>query len=775
MKLRCLLPLVLALSLCGCGSSARLLSENDSKPSSEDAEITNPSAILTDLFSPTEIPLPENCGVHGKVTPFYDPESGIITAFARSSEEVETDTDSWETVWHGWLVELSANGELLDIRELPMPENTAGEVFAGTVTEDFLICCCPTALEKNVYRIDLATGETIAAEDSVTAVSDFSFTQFAVDGEGMAYCTDEQTVHVLNPDLTLAFSLDFPTRIYTMARGSDGAVWVVFNAGMEAVAAKIDKETQKLGDYHPFTRGSDTLTQTTHDLLPAPTTDGTHNFYYFDSTAVWGVTVKEDGSLEEERQMDLFNSGVPKLDMQSYGKDSDTMAAAMLSDDLLLTVQRERYNCGTPTLHRRSADVNLEEVQSILVAHAYALAPSSVDYMMAFGRENPGIRIVAQDYSIYATQEDPLGGENKLCFDLLNGIIEPDIVITRASDRTVADNSVMRQLTKNNLCVDLLPFLQTDDEINTDTIFGCIPRLFDDGKGGMWGIATDFSLYTLLAGREVLGEDADKNFWTVEEMFDFYDSLPPDAEAWYNFTRAIPKWQLFGQGYSLFIGADGSSFTDGTFTRYLEFLQNAPATPQERRQTSPYVNLNEEERRAALTLGKIGTDFMYISDAVWVDTFRMLIDKDLCPIGYATNTDSGIRITADHAYAITTYAENPDVCFDLLKTFFVPGEHSMNTDGLGEWNIYALKAQVEDRMRQYTSMWSDTEMLTDEELKAVFDVIDGAGFPILELTPTAIDEIVEEEVSAYLAGVGTAENCAEKIQSRVDIWLAEHN
>ena len=32
-----------------------------------------------------------------------------------------------------------------------------------------------------------------------------------------------------------------------------------------------------------------------------------------------------------------------------------------------------------------------------------------------------------------------------------------------------------------------------------------------------------------------------------------------------------------------------------------------------------------------------------------------------------------------------------------------------------------------------------------------------------------------EEISALSAGVGTPEDCAKKIQSRVSIWLAEHN
>ena len=35
-------------------------------------------------------------------------------------------------------------------------------------------------------------------------------------------------------------------------------------------------------------------------------------------------------------------------------------------------------------------------------------------------------------------------------------------------------------------------------------------------------------------------------------------------------------------------------------------------------------------------------------------------------------------------------------------------------------------------------------------------------------------DIVREEISTYFGGLGTAEACAKKIQSRVTIWLSEN-
>ena len=46
--------------------------------------------------------------------------------------------------------------------------------------------------------------------------------------------------------------------------------------------------------------------------------------------------------------------------------------------------------------------------------------------------------------------------------------------------------------------------------------------------------------------------------------------------------------------------------------------------------------------------------------------------------------------------------------------------------------------------------------------------------PIIYNTLTGVADIVGEKVSSFLAGMGTAEDCAEKIQSHAEIWLAEH-
>ena len=60
-----------------------------------------------------------------------------------------------------------------------------------------------------------------------------------------------------------------------------------------------------------------------------------------------------------------------------------------------------------------------------------------------------------------------------------------------------------------------------------------------------------------------------------------------------------------------------------------------------------------------------------------------------------------------------------------------------------------------------------------EDFDHVKDVLRFAGYPMTEKLSPDLLSIVREEISAFLAGHGTAADCAGKIQSRTGIWLAE--
>ena len=63
---------------------------------------------------------------------------------------------------------------------------------------------------------------------------------------------------------------------------------------------------------------------------------------------------------------------------------------------------------------------------------------------------------------------------------------------------------------------------------------------------------------------------------------------------------------------------------------------------------------------------------------------------------------------------------------------------------------------------------------TEEDAAEMKTMLDGIGMPAVNGVPAEIAEIVEEEISVFLGGASSAEDCAKKIQSRAGIWLSEH-
>lgn len=81
-------------------------------------------------------------------------------------------------------------------------------------------------------------------------------------------------------------------------------------------------------------------------------------------------------------------------------------------------------------------------------------------------------------------------------------------------------------------------------------------------------------------------------------------------------------------------------------------------------------------------------------------------------------------------------------------------------------NPYDLSSDTKEGFVRYYTDEDGTELIRwlDQDV----------GIPLSTTIPQEVTDIVNEEISAYLTGVNTAEDCAKVIHSRVSIWLSEH-
>ena len=182
-------------------------------------------------------------------------------------------------------------------------------------------------------------------------------------------------------------------------------------------------------------------------------------------------------------------------------------------------------------------------------------------------------------------------------------------------------------------------------------------------------------------------------------------------------------------------------------------------------------------------------------------------------IGYPTEAGRDAReFRTGSVCMITSFCSDPDTAWDLIRTFF---DDSGSRDDDREDNAFrdafyadafpALKSEFE----RQAEILDTHHILTKQEpgtpyaqtsflrraagstptapssgeviffdralLDGVRSLLDGASCtPYVNYTPPEIEAIVLEEVSAYLGGGADADSCVKHIQSRVSIWLAEH-
>lgn len=356
------------------------------KNSGDDTDSVLSNKVITNIYSPADFSVPDDYWMTSYVTPYYDAEAETITCFSIQKTSTEADEKTaWET--YAWLYTFTLDGEVEATQSVPLPSAT-NYVASGAVTEKYLYYVTNRGNKTILNRFDRETEESISTDDGAYFFDkEFYLQCFTVDGDGYLYCTDNKTLYVIDPALELSFSFEFPAYIYTMAKGTDGAVWVTLDVGMESCAARFERTERCLGEYYKFTRDTENMSRVKHFLLNAVSDDDTCVFYYYDKiNSIWQATIAEDGTLTEELYADLYNSGISSL----CGRDEEIAVksglyfSAILSDELFLASRYDGWHYACPVLYRDAGDISLDDAKIVTVAYTVSLRERDVERIVEF-------------------------------------------------------------------------------------------------------------------------------------------------------------------------------------------------------------------------------------------------------------------------------------------------------------------------------------------------------------------------------------------------------
>ena len=767
-----LLACLCLLTVLSCGRKEK---KDGKTPPEQNTDQTERPDVLTNVYRGTAYPMPEGYSVHGLVTNAWaDSETGEVTCVVRDGDGGIR------------LLTVGDKGVVGD-EEIGVPEGQ--EFYRAAIRDNFCFYVTyevvfETEGSNRFYlnRYNRNTGKT-KSSDSLGPLFSKSgldgFTDMAVDTENRVWLLGGGEIRVLSSDLVLVNTLNGMS-VNRLAAAPDGTVWGLTSGGAEVYEADSGKSVRRL-----------TFEDPSAVVFPE---EGEYGFLYATSSGVFGATLGEEGKVSDTLLMSYQNSNV------SAGK----LLLVSCADPASLVFLETAGSVRAPSLYRASEDVDLNEVTVLEIAQAVDVEEISMfgrgikNAIVSFNKSHPDTRIVLRDYAQYNTKENPNGGENKLMIDMLTGIYRPDMLIVS----TERGGDSMLELIPKGLYTDLTPFLEADPEVNMASTFGGMRRLFDDGKGGIWGITPSVTIHTLLSTGDMLGAFADREAegWTLTELLDYAENLPEDVTFEPYLTQERARELLLGRdAFRPFYDRENAScsFDSPEFIRLLGFLAGLPKDRQELLRVSEFDRADPAEQYRYLYNNKVALVPFVLSGLDRLrDAESKFGTKDWRMIGFPAEGRNGTVLTTDTCLVMTSFCAAPKEAWEWLRSVMLGEDDEW---GFVRWS--SLKSAFDRRAEDLwntqsilyfngqTESYSGYEPFTEADLKSPGYICrlgksdtdrlktlldDILGYPMIDAVPETVTEIANEEVSAFLGGVGTAEDCAKKIQSRVSIWLAEN-
>ena len=691
------------------------------------------------------------------------------------------------------LLRFSRDGVLADVVPIPLPEGAGLNI--GVFSDGRLVFLYTTAqygtvlAEMPLRTADPGRTDLCSFDDLPPQERSFSANLLARDADGRVFLFGYTGVLILVPgtngELVSRGVTSLPAVPSSAAALPDGQVLACFPSPDGCRLSRIDPESGNLTESFSVDAGTKTLAPSGEDDAVC---DGPAGLY--------SLSFDGEGGLVTEPLLDFVAAGyatvqdrdLPMLHPSALGKGESLFLADAgrnaAGERGFLFVTREDGDTLTLCTPR---EVPVTDRRAFVLAHAHPLSDAGRALLVRFGRENPDVRLTRLDYSEYATSEDPDAGSRRLTTDVLTGLIQPDLLISNAD--ALEGDGVLAVLGRKGFYLPLDSYF--DEEINRGTLFDAIRTAFSDADGRMWAIAPAFSVKVLRAKNASLGSFSGRTSWSLDEFLDWAETAPADALLYQGCAREdlIRYGDPLVRDFRDFYDTETAvcTFDSPRFLRYLRWLASLP-----------------DEKTEAAIRGAM-TDAQFYIRQGYAAGKLLLTDESVGGLGslaaFALSEDETLiaypgsaEITVGETYLIPASAASPDLAWRYLRAallsaadppdFLTPALKSAFSETLAPYRggriaegadgltipLCAGEDVRESLRRQTTFRYVDLPDGAADEALAFFD---RAAAPFLGKTPPALLAILREEISAYLSGVGPAEDCAKKIQSRAAIWLNE--
>lgn len=481
-----------------------------------------------------------------------------------------------------------------------------------------------------------------------------------------------------------------------------------------------------------------------------------------------GIYTYNSGDTEVVKKMDFVNSDV---------NISNFLGLVELDENSFIGIFNENYGediKGAVFTYRDPADI---PDKAVVVLAGNWINSDMRQRVVEFNRANDAYRIVLKEYDNYNSYNDYTAGVTKLNNDIVTGGM-PDILIT---DGLPVENYIAK-----GLLADVGKLIETDPELSKVEF---MQNVFDaySVDGTLYYVVPNFNVVTMLAKTSLVG---DKTGWTLEEMQQVVASMGEGAQAIGEMTR-----DSFMSMAMQFCGPDFIDIKSGKCSfnteNFISMMEYAKSLPQEINWDSlynegDYWTTQETQYRDNRTLLMM----LYISNIRSLNyQFNGNFGEPVTFIGFPTEGGQGSYVNAIQSFVLSAKSPNLDGAWEFIRYYLTDEYQKEMNWGLSvNKQIFMEKAQEATEKPTYTD-----ENGNEVEYEETF-WMNGEDIPMPPLTQEQVDQVVNfimsvnqgyyyndnvlniinEEMGAFYSGQKSAQDTANVIQSRVQIYVDEN-
>lgn len=228
----------------------------------------------------------------------------------------------------------------------------------------------------------------------------------------------------------------------------------------------------------------------------------------------------------------------------------------------------------------------------------------------------------------------------------------PDII-------DIADMDI-KSYVRKDILEDLTPYIENDAVVNRDYfIDGYLDSVSTDDR--VYYLSRNFYIDSIVGKASELGKY--KDGWTVRDIMEYYNSKPEGTILFFYDYKTEAFRNLILADIESYIDWETGEvdFSGKQFREVMEFCNRFPPNSDD----SPYdtARAGEYVREGKLLLKN---DSIY--GTAEFQAVRKLYDNDYMFVGYPCREGRGIYLQFDHAFAISSGADDKDGAWDVLKT-----------------------------------------------------------------------------------------------------------